>query len=311
MNKIIKYILTNMVATMASILVIAQTDNDAIMMNEGSMCTGLMYQTNAWTEYWEGTMKRTAPNMGKVSTQMLGAMGNYGIKDNLNLLFSLPYIKTNASAGTLQGQRGLQDFSIWLKYMPIEIENGEHTFSVYTIAGLTVPTSNYIADYLPLSIGLQSKNLSLRGMVDYQYKNFFITASGTAVVRSNINIDRYAYYTTQQHSTNEVYMPNAAQLNLRTGYRSGNLIAELLVDNWYTTGGHDIRRNDMPFPSNNMDVKRLGINVKYTLNKPMGLSLIGGGSITYKGRNMGKASGINAGIFYILDFTRNRNVADN
>jgi hypothetical protein len=35
-----------------------------------------------------------------------------------------------------------------------------------------------------------------------------------------------------------------------------------------------------------------------------GLSLIGGGSVTLAGRNMGQATSINAGVFYIFDLSK-------
>lgn len=302
----LKKLTTALAFIMVSASCFSQTDNDAIMMTKNNFCSGLMYQHSSWKEYWEADFKRTALNLGTVSTQMVGVMGNYGIKDNLNVLFSLPYIKTKASAGTLQGVKGLQDLALWVKYMPFEIEKGESTFSLYTIGGVSFPTTNYVADYLPLSIGLQSTNLSLRAMADYQYKNLFATASATYVLRSNITIDRTSYYTTEMHYSNEVEMPNAAQFNVRTGYRSSKLIAELIYEGWNTIGGFDIRKNDMPFPSNNMNMTRLGVNAKYTFDKPKGLSLIGGGGITLTGRNVGKASSINGGLFYIIDFTKKK-----
>ncbi len=302
----LKKLTTALATIMVSASCFSQTDNDAIMMTKNNFCTGLMYQHSSWKEYWEADFKRTALNLGTVSTQMVGLMGNYGIKDNLNVLFSLPYIKTKASAGTLLGMKGLQDLALWVKYMPLEIEKGESTFSLYAIGGVSFPTTNYVADYLPLSIGLQSTNLSLRAMADYQYKNLFATASATYVLRSNITIDRTSYYTTEMHYSNEVEMPNAAQFNVRAGYRSSKLIAELIYEGWNTIGGFDIRKNDMPFPSNNMNMTRLGVNAKYTFDKPAGLSLIGGGGITLTGRNVGKASSVNGGMFYIIDFTKKK-----
>ena len=304
MKKHLKKITVALAATMVSAASFSQTDNDAIMMTKNNFCTGFMYQYSSWKEYWEGSFKRPALNLGTVSTQMFGVMGNYGIKDNLNVLFSLPFIKTKATAGTMLGVSGLQDLALWVKYMPLEIEKGDNTFSLYTIGGLSFPTTNYVADFLPLSIGMQSTNVSLRGMADYQYKSLFATASATYVVRSNITIDRTSYYTTEMHYSNEVEMPNATQFNIRAGYRSNKLIAELVYEGWNTIGGFDIRKNDMPFPSNNMDMTRLGVNAKYTFGKPKGLSLIGGGGVTLTGRNVGKSQSINGGFFYIIDFSK-------
>ncbi|TAD92482.1 MAG: hypothetical protein EAY75_02420, partial [Bacteroidetes bacterium] len=111
----------------------AQTDIDALMMAKNNFCTGPMYQYSAWKNYWEGSLKRENLNLGTVSTQTIALMGNYGISSRLNALFTLPHTKTNASAGQWKGQAGLQDLSLWLKYMPVEKEWGPGTISLYTI----------------------------------------------------------------------------------------------------------------------------------------------------------------------------------
>jgi hypothetical protein len=281
----------------------AQTDIDGIMMTKNNFCSGVMYSHSSWTNYWEGKLKRDNENLGRVSTQMIGVMGNYGISDKLNVLFSAPYVSTKASAGTLHGMKGVQDLSLFVKWMPIEVKVGKGDFSAYAIGGYSFPLTNYAADFLPLSIGLRSRNISLRAMADYQLGRVFVTGSGTWVQRSNITIDRTSYYTTEMHITNKVDMPDAASFNVRAGYRYGGIIAEAVLDNWTTLGGFDITRNNMPFPSNEMNATRLGANFKYEMNKAVpGLSLIGGGNYTIAGRNMGQATTVYGGIFYIVNF---------
>jgi hypothetical protein len=305
------------ICTIAGLLVLAtiparsQTDIDAIMMTKNNFCTGLMYGYSSWTNYWEGTLKRDNQNLGRVSTQMVGIMGNYGISDKLNVLFSLPYVSTKASAGTLHGMHGLQDLSLYIKWMPIEQKIGKGDFSAYAIGGYSLPLSDYPADYLPLSIGLRSKNIYLRAMADYQLGSWFITGSGTYVQRSNITIDRTAYYTTEMHLTNKVDMPDAAAFNVRAGYRRYGWIAEAVLDNWTTLGGFDITRNNMPFPSNKMNATRLGVNIKYEIPAVPGLSVIGNGNYTIAGRNMGQATSVSGGVFYIIDFSGKKKVTSN
>jgi hypothetical protein len=98
----------------------AQTDIDAIMMEKNAFCVGPMYSYSSWKNYWEGTLKRDNQNLGKVSTQMYGLMGNYGVTRKINVLFSAPYVKTKASAGTLHGMKGIQDLSLFVKWRPIQ-----------------------------------------------------------------------------------------------------------------------------------------------------------------------------------------------
>lgn len=289
---------------LSSHLTFAQTDMDAIMMGKRQLCIGPGYSSSSWKNYWEGTLKRENLNLGTVSSQAFLLMGAYGITGKLNVLFNAPYIATKASAGTMHGMKGVQDLSLFIKWMPIEKEIGNGTFSLYTIGGVSFPLTNYVADFLPLSIGLRSKTASARLMLDYQVGNIFATASATYVLRDNIKIDRTAYYTTEAHLTNEVEIPNASNFNFRAGYRSNKLIAEAVLNKWTTLGGFDITRNNMPFPSNKMNATTVGVNFKYVITKNHALALIGGGNVAVAGRNSGQATTIYGGIFYVLDFTK-------
>lgn len=298
MKKII--IITILITSFAK----AQTDIDAIMMDKNNLCIGPMYSYSSWKNYWEGTLKRDNQNLGTVSTSMFSIMGNYGISRQLNFLFGLPYICTNASAGQFKGMTGFQDISMWLKYEVYNKKKGKGFLSAYAIGGLSLPSSNYVADFLPMSIGLQSTNFSLRGLLDYELGKWFVTGSATYTFRSNIQLDRTAYYTTRMHYTNQVEMPNTFNTNFRIGYRHNENIAEIFVDDFTTLGGFDITRNNMPFPSNRMNATRIGGAFKYNTNLIDGLSIVGNVSTTLAGRNVGQSSGFGAGLFYILDFNK-------
>jgi hypothetical protein len=282
----------------------AQTEIDGIMMSKNQLCTGAIFQYGAWSNYWEGTFKRDNQNLGTVSNNNISINGNYGVSDKLNVIVSLPYIATKASEGTLKGQNGLQDLSATIKYMPIEKTIGQGIYSVYTIAGVSIPTTNYVADYLPLSIGLQSRTATFRLMGDYQRGNFFTTLSAAYQKRAAITIDRNAYFTTEMVYSNVVAMPDVININLRTGYRSGRLIAEAILDNQVTQGGFDITKNNMPFPSNTMNALRIGMHTKYTFPSKEALSLVGGFNHVLDGRNVGQTNAIYAGFFYIINFNK-------
>ncbi|MBN8855434.1 MAG: hypothetical protein BGO55_27480 [Sphingobacteriales bacterium 50-39] len=298
-----KYILPALMLLLPASLLRAQTDEDAIMMSKKNLCIGGTYMHSSWDHYWEGTFKRDNKNIGTMSTQMFGLMGTYGITKKLNVIVGAPYVTTHVTAGTLHDQHGIQDLSAWLKWLAVEQNAGNGVLSLYVLGGGSIPLTNYIADYLPLSIGLQSKTLSGRLMVDYQVGKFFATLSGTYTWRSNIKIDRDAYYTTSLHLTNEVEMPDMTAVNFRTGYRSDRWIIEAVLANMTTRGGFDIRKNDMPFPSNRMNATMAGAHFKYNFTFVDGLSLTGGGSYTVAGRNVGQSTNFDAGVFYILDFS--------
>ncbi|RYY31676.1 MAG: hypothetical protein EOO04_00210 [Chitinophagaceae bacterium] len=282
----------------------SQTDADGIMMSKNNFCTALQYSYSSWENYWEGTRKRDNENLGTVSTQMVGWMGNYGVSDKLNVLFSIPYVLTKASAGTLHGVNGLQDLSFALKYKLITRNIAAGRLNVMAVGGYSFPVTNYVADYQPLALGLRSRNLTLRLTGDYEYKKYYVTASAAYLHRSNIKIDRDYYYTDEGHYTNEVDMPDAATFQLRLGYRGGLLGAEAMLSNWTTLGGFDITRNNMPFPSNRMNATMAGVNLKCNPRAFPGMGLMAGANYTLAGRNMGQAFGVSAGLSYVFDFSK-------
>lgn len=283
----------------------AQTDIDGLMMQKNFFCVGPTAWYSSFKNYWEGTLKRDNLNMGRVSATNFMIMGNYGITNRLNVLFGLPYIKTKASAGQMAGQKGLQDLSLWIKWVGYEKHIAKGDLQAIIIGGYSAPVSNYSPDILPLSIGLHSRAATIRLMADYQRGHWFGTASYSYVARNNVKLDRYTYYTTEMHYSNEVRMPDASQWNFRAGYRSETLIAELVLDKWTTLGGFDIPRNGIPFVSNRMNAIRIGLNAKY--ETPLnGLSIVANANTTLAGRNVGQSTGFNAGIFYIFDLSRKK-----
>ncbi len=279
----------------------AQTDNDAIMMKKNQWCNGATWMYSRWDHYWEGTFKRDNENIGTVTTQSVAYMTNYGITDNLNVMAGVPYVWTHASAGTLHGLKGFQDLSLFIKWRPLKLSMaGGRKFSLFAVGGLSTPLSNYVIDFLPISIGLGSTNLTGRLTADFQSGIFFTTLSGAFIWRSNVKLDRTSYYTTEIHNTNEVEMPNAADFNFNIGIRKKYLVAELIAERMLTLGGFDIRKNDMPFVSNRMNSTNIGVHAKYTLPFYTHIEVLGGGGYTVDGRNVGQSLMFHAGTYYIF-----------
>lgn len=280
----------------------SQTDLDGIMMAKKNICGGVGFTHSSWNHYWEGTFYRNNANLGTVSSSAFTAMANYGITDQLNVMFTLPYIRTKASAGPMSGTRGIQDLSLMAKYKFGTVQKWGLDFSLIGVAGVSTPVSNYVADYLPLSIGMGSKNAMGRLLLDVSKGDWFINVSGTYIVRSNVEIDRTAYYTTRMVYSNEVIMPDVRSANVRAGYRNGEWVLELFYDAMQTVGGFDMRKNDMPFLSNNMDATRIGSNFKIPVPKTNGLSVSLQTAYTLTGRNVGRTFSYGLGLLYLADF---------
>ncbi|MES2110241.1 MAG: hypothetical protein V4577_15895 [Bacteroidota bacterium] len=282
----------------------AQTDADALMIPKNYFCTGVMYSHSSWKDYWEGTFKRNNGNIGTLSSNSFTYIGNYGITNKLDVIAMAPYVKTNASAGTLKGQSGLQDLTVALKYMALNTELGKGIFSAHAIAEGSIPLSNYENDFLPVSIGLHSKTVSLRGLLNYQMGRFFVAGAGQYVWRANTSIDRDAYYTDHLIYSHDVEMPNVSNFLGSVGYRSLKLNVEAIVTKTTTLGGFDIRKNDMPFASNKMNMTTIGGLAKYSFDKLTGFEVVAGGNYVVSGRNVGQATSLFATVLYVFDFNK-------
>lgn len=280
----------------------AQTDNDGVMMQKKQWCNGATYMFSSWNQYWEGTNKRDNQNIGTVTTQSVMYMTNYGITNNLNVLASLPYVWTHASAGTLHGLKGFQDVSVFVKWKPLSFKVANGKLNLFAVGGFSTPVENYVIDFLPLSIGFGSTNVSGRITADWQKGIFYATLSSAYVWRSNVKLDRTSYYTTEMHNTNEVQMPDVLNSNFNVGIRKKYLVAEINVENVTTLGGFDIRKNDMPFVSNKMNSTAVGVHAKYTLPFFTHVELVGGGGYVVAGRNVGQSAMFHAGAYYIFKF---------
>jgi len=281
------------------IALFSQTEVDGLFMAKNNFCGGIIADYSQWDHYWEGELYRENLNIGAFTSKSAMLMGNYGINSKTNAIFTLPYIQNQVSGGTLIGQQGLQDLSLYLKReLYLKNLNG-WLVSAIGVLGVSTPVSNYVADYLPLSIGVKSRNAIGRFTFDIQKKKFFATASVFGALRSDIQIDRNSYYTTELIYSNQVNMPNLTGFNLRLGWRKDpDHYIETVVDRMNTAGGFDIRRNDMPFPSNNMDAVRLGVGAKWGIPKTNGLSVMFMANQTVAGRNVGQSQNISAGLVY-------------
>ncbi len=278
----------------------AQTFTDGIMMARGEVCAALMAGQDTWTDYWEGSLKRDNPNLGEVTSTMVMPMVAFGLTDRINLVTALPWFKNEASAGTLKSEKGFQDFSLAAKIRPFSREIGPGKLDLMTTLGFSVPIRKYTADYLPLCVGVGAKTASARAIFQYRLKmGLLVGGQAGYTSRSNSKIDRTFYYVGDTpYYTNDVDMPNMADYSATIGFLNNFLKVNLNYAIMDTRSDSDIRRNDMPFISNNMDATRVTGTVQYYLPKRLGLSIIVMGGYTLSGRNVGQATSIGGGLAY-------------
>ena len=69
-----------------------------------------------------------------------------------------------------------------------------------------------------------------------------------------------------------------------------------------TRGGSDIRRQDMPFVSNTMNMSRVEASILYYSSRLPDLGVKLGVTRTLSGRNVGQATTLQAGLLYVFHF---------
>jgi hypothetical protein len=281
----------------------AQTIDDGLLMPTRTVGGGVVFAHDSWDQYWEGTLKRSNGNIGTLTTQSVTLMAGYGITDRLNVMAMLPYIRTEASQGTLRGQSGIQDITLAAKYRLLRRESATAgVLSGYVVATAALPVGDYTPDFMPMSIGTAGGRAAGRLTLNLQSNSFwFVNATGAYTFCNNVTLDRSAYYTDGQlYMTNEVAMPNVVDYSFTAGVHRGRWRVPVSIVQQRTLGGGDIRRQDMPFVSNRMDFVRLDGSAIYDLPKNLSLRL--GAAHVLSGRNVGQSTTINSGLFYAFHF---------
>jgi Putative MetA-pathway of phenol degradation len=281
----------------------AQMMNDGIFMAKGNLCGGITYMNDSWKNYWEGSLLRENKNIGTITTQTVMIAGNYGISDRFNVLASLPYITTKASAGVLHGMSGVQDLTVAVKYRVVQAGN----LSVIGSIGGSIPTNNYVADFMPLSIGSQSKSAFARGILYYTLPaNLALTVNGAYTARSNVRVDREMYYSDKGYFTNEMIIPDVVNFGAKLGHYSYRWQLEATYDQQVTGGNIDIRRNDSPGICNKFDYSKVGFIAAYRIPAMKDLQIMITGGKVLSGRNVGESTTFSIGLAKIVGFSKNK-----
>lgn len=275
--------------------VLAQMPHDGIYMSKKIACGALVYGNSSWTNYWENQLFRENQNIGRLTTESLTAMLAYGITKKLNVIAVVPYVRTNASQGNLLGQKGFQDASIWIKAKGYS----SHGLTLHGVVGASMPMSNYVPDFMPMAIGIGSKALVTRGILTYDLpKNLYLNSSIAYQLRSRVEADRDAYLSGDKLLyTREVAVPDAFDAAIRFGYLKKDNQLEVFAEHFSCVGGDHIRRNDMPFMTNDMTMTSVGVYGKY---QPKQLGINGRVSYVVDGQNVGQSLSVSVGLLYII-----------
>ncbi|MVM31900.1 hypothetical protein GO755_17760 [Spirosoma sp. HMF4905] len=278
----------------------AQMPNDAIYMGKNQLCVAGMYNHTSWNQYWENTLKRENFNIGTQTTQSVMLMPAFGISKRVNVIMSLPYIWTSNSAGNLMGQHGIQDLSIWLKVKALQAGG----FSLNAIVGGSVPLGNYVPNFMPMSIGMQCRTFTGRLLASYREPKtgLYLTAYGSYGWRSNSKIDQDAYQADDRvYNTDQVKVPNTYDAAVRLGVQRKGWQTEVWAERVSCLSGDNIRRNDMPYPTNKMQATSVGW---YGKVQPRNIGVNARIGYVLDGLNVGQSTSYTVGLLYQINFKK-------
>ncbi|MBD2702132.1 hypothetical protein IC229_15885 [Spirosoma sp. BT702] len=285
---------------MAPLAAHAQMPHDAIYMSKGQVCVAAMYGHSSWKEYWENSFKRENFNIGTHTTQSVMLMPAIGISNRVNIILSIPYVWTSTSAGNLMGQKGIQDLSAWLKVKVLNTGG----FSLHGVIGGSIPVGNYVPDFLPMSIGMQCRTATGRLIASYKEPKtgLYVTAHGSYGWRSTIKVDRDAYQADDRvYNTNMVSVPNTYDAGIRLGVQRKGWQTEVWAERNNCLSGDNIRRNDMPFPTNNMKATSVGW---YGKVQPRNIGINARVGYVVDGLNAGQSTSYMVGLLYQINFKK-------
>ena len=290
--------------TIASLLVPfaanAQMPTDAIYMRKNSVCIATVYGHSSWNQYWEGTFKRENFNIGTHTTQSVMLMPAIGISNRVNVILSLPYVWTSTSAGNLKGQHGIQDLSVWLKVKAVQAGG----FSLNAIVGGGIPLGNYVPSFMPMSIGMQCRTFTGRLLASYREPKtgLYLTAQGSYGWRSNAKIDQDVYQANDRvYNTNQVQVPNTYDAAVHLGVSRKGWQTEVWADRVACLNGDNIRRNDMPYLTNNTQATSVGW---YGKVQPRNIGVNARVGYVVDGQNVGQSTSYTVGLLYQINFKK-------
>lgn len=308
-------ILTVLVSTVA--ISSGQTPTDALMMPSKNICILLSYDYGHFDQYWEGNNLRSNETIASVNRTTILPMAAVGILDDLNFYIGLPYVKTKSSepnGGKFEGANDFQNFMVALKYKALEKSLGSDRLSLLTTVGYSTPSTNYLSDYMPYSLGFGAPELSLRGIAQYQLNTgFYIRSMVGHLWRGYTEAERDYYYNNGSYYTSLMDVPNAWNLEAVLGkwFMNNVLKLELNYTGLKSTSGDNIRAYNSAQPTNKVKYDRLGVSLQYYPTSLNGLGVVGYYTNVVNGLNTAKISNVGLGLTYQFNFIKNTNNEQN
>ena len=233
--------------------------------DRGTVVLAPAYSRESYTTYFGAG---GIPEDREVTTTSYSLYLEAGLSDQTTLIATLPYLKTQDRAGSLQ------DASIWLRYMNLEKRgSATSTHRLFTAVGLSVPVGNYPTTGIA-AIGQRATVFQGRLVYQYQFDNgFFLHA------QSGIDFQ----FAPESRST--------WPLLLRTGYGAKHFYVEGWVE--FVTALEQGTAVQTATAGSGSSWRRLGGTLYVPVTGWFGL--VGGGAYVLGGEFIGASTRWNAG----------------
>ncbi len=263
---------------------------DGFMKGAGQTDVVLSYSYESYSKYYAGTTAVENPNLGTIRTQSANLFVAGGITPFLDVVLNVPYVRVAPTEGYWPAQSGMQDISAALRLLAFRREFGKFgQLDLLISGGVRAPMTNYVPD-AAVAIGHQSTQWESRVMLQHRHPSgIFAMAQGGYVRLSNVMIDR-GY---------EVFVPDAYEGVFRLGYASSKVFVCGWLHRRDAWSGTDLGPG-VPFPTNKIDVTRVGLDVAMPLPGLTRWAAVLGTGFTLNGRNVGHATRVSGGIIYHL-----------
>ena len=147
-------------------LLAAQGPFDGWMKGTNQTDLALSFNRETYNNYAFGEDVRREEN----EIQSASIFIEHGLSDTLDLVVTIPYLRTPTCANCTDYNQGVQDAIIALKYRFSKIKKDNGYLKYFTAVGLSFPASNY-ADTLERPIGARNTSLLARYYVQKDFNS--------------------------------------------------------------------------------------------------------------------------------------------
>lgn len=145
--------------TLACTCVRAQGPIGGFPTPKGEVAVALSYSSERYEEYFLPDEQIEAREIETISYSLFVEAG---LSDQTALVATLPWMRTNNRAGSLQ------DASVWIKYMNLDRRAGRAAHRFFTAVGLSFPVGNYETEGIA---ALGQRASVFQGRLAYQYQH--------------------------------------------------------------------------------------------------------------------------------------------